>query len=409
MLVPQVLTLTGGLRLVHIHDRHTRAGIFGICVRAGSANERTGQYGLAHFVEHTIFKGTRRRSAWHIINRMETVGGELNAYTTKDITVVYTQFPATALARAVELVADLTMNSQFPERELEKEREVVIDELQSYLDTPSEAIYDDFEDLAYAGCGYGHNILGTPLSVGNLTGADCRDFLRCYYRASNMVVFYCGPAGSQRVGAMVERCFGNLDTSPVQEQPPQLTTVAPFHSIRQLPVHQSHVVLGATVRTETGRQRLAASMLANITGGPGMNSLLNVELRERKGLVYTVEASNTFMGDNCAFTVYFGCDEVDRERCTNLCRNVFASLADGSALTQRRLQSVRKQYLGQLILAVENRENRILAAARATLLYGRPVPDDEVRAGIADMTAEELAQVAQCMAQCSSLSFVPDK
>ena len=202
---PEVLVLDGGLRLVHIHQRSAGAGIFGLTVRAGSADECHGEEGLAHFVEHTLFKGTARRSSWHIINRMEAVGGELNAFTSKEETVVYSIFPSGNAPRAIELIADLTINSRFPDKELEKEREVVIDEINSYRDNPSEAIFDDFEVYAMSPAPTAHNILGSPSGVRRLTSADCRDFLRRNYRSKNIVTFYSGPQTYAHIAQLVSR------------------------------------------------------------------------------------------------------------------------------------------------------------------------------------------------------------
>ncbi|MDE6463903.1 MAG: insulinase family protein [Muribaculaceae bacterium] len=404
-LSPTVTELSGGLRLVHVHDRSTAAAIFGISVRAGSADESADAFGLAHFVEHTIFKGTLKRSSWHIINRMEAVGGELNAYTTKEMTVVYTIFPAGATSRAVELVADLAVNSQFPTRELDKEREVVVDEINSYLDSPSEAVYDDFEDLFYEG-GLGHNILGTPESVGRLDSEACRGFLARHYRAGNMVAFYSGPVGAERVGRAVERYFAGLPQGRAEAGTQPSRVRGRFEHERCLPIHQSHVVLGAEVAGMESAGRYAAAMFANITGGPGMNSLLNVELRERRGLVYSVEASTTFFSGTGLLNVYYGCDAEDRERCLRLCRKVFGELADG--IDARRLERARKQYLGQLALAGENRENRILGAARSTLFLGAPPSDAEVEEAIRAVSAADISAVAASMLDASVLSFIPE-
>ncbi len=404
---PAVIPLGGGLRLVHIHNRQTGAAVFGAGIRAGSSDETTDCYGLAHFVEHTIFKGTRRRSSWHINNRMESVGGELNAFTTKESTVVYTVFPATETARAVELVADLTINSCFPARELDKEREVVVDEINSYLDSPSDAVFDDFEDLFFAGSGLGHNILGTPESVAGLGTAQCLGFLNRYYRAGNMVLFYSGPVASERVARLAERYFSALAGGGGDVRRGSVPVNERFDSVRCLPVHQSHVVAGARVPASGLHERYAAAMFANIVGGPGMNSLLNVELREHRGLVYSVEAGTTFFSDAGLLTVYFGCDPEDRGLCMRLCRGVFARLADG--MTPVRLEKARKQYLGQFAIAGENNENRILAAARSTLFRGTPVSDAEVVEAVASVTTYDIAAVARAMLDASVLSFVPEK
>lgn len=395
------------MRLVHMRHTSTSMAIFGITVHAGSADETPDNYGLAHFVEHTIFKGTSRRSSWHIINRMEAVGGELNAYTTKEATVVYTIFPSGEGARAIELVADLAINSRFPERELNKEREVVIDEINSYLDTPSEAVFDDFEDMYFAGTSLGHNILGNPESVAQLGSADCRDFLQCYYRRGNMVAFYSGPAGAEQVARMIGRYFSTLPAGNTQHAVAAISNPPKnVHIVKPLPIHQSHTVYGALVGAE-GIRRYAVGLFTNIIGGPGMNSLLNMELRERRGLVYSVDAGTTFFAPGALLTVYYGCDESDRALCASLCRRIFERLAS-SALTPRQLERAKKQYSGQLAIARENRENNILGAARATLFYGHPTTEAEVYEAIGAVSNDDIRLLASQMLEGSSLSLIPE-
>ena len=396
----------GGLRLVHDRRPATAAAIFGLAVRAGSADESPATEGLAHLVEHTIFKGTARRRSWHIINRMEAVGGELNAYTTKEITVLYTVFPATALQRAVELVADLAINSTFPRAEPEKERQVVIDEINSYLDTPAEAIYDDFEDLLFAGTPLGHNILGTPGSVLSLDSSHCRDFLDRFYRRDNAVAFYSGPAGADRVLASIERHFVAMPEGRPPRAGSQPTAAPRFDICRSLPIHQCHCITGTGCPSLTHPGRHATALLANILGGPGLNSLLNLELRERRGLVYSVEASTALFENDGALSVYFGCDPEDLDRCRRICENTFSRLAEGY-IDSRRLAAARKQYLGQLAIAAENSENRILAAARATLLRGKPTTETETIEAIHRITPHHIAGAAEALLKPSTLTFIP--
>ena len=402
---PTVITLVNGLRLVHQHRRGDGAGFFGIAVRAGSANEAPDSYGLAHFVEHTIFKGTRHRSSWHIINRMEAVGGELNAFTTKEETVVYSIFPTGNAPRAIELIADLAINSQFPERELAKERDVVIDELNSYRDTPSEAIYDDFEDLAYAGTPLAHNILGTEASVAALTGEQCRRFVSHYYTAPNAVAFYSGPQSADHIAALVERHFADLPRHEVEHSTLPAPAIAKFDRTEHLDGHQCHVLSGMATGGIYGADRHAVALFANIIGGPGMNSLLNVELRERRGLVYNVEASTASFCGSGLLNIYYGCDADDLARCRRICRDTLSRLADGGNFGQRRLDAARKQYLGQLAIASENRENRIMALARATLFHGKPSPAEEIIEAIKAVTTDDIASLAAKMADASYLIY----
>lgn len=405
---PQIIDVVPGLRLVYIHHRHTGAGIFGVTVRAGSADETPDNYGLAHFVEHTIFKGTRKRSSWHIINRMEAVGGELNAYTTKEETVVYTLFPAGNASRAIELISDLIANSVFPAKELDKERQVVIDEINSYRDTPAEAIFDDFEEYAFAGSPLAHNILGTPESVMGLDSEACRRFLSRNYRRNNIILFYSGSQPAMSVAALCKRHFAELPLGesaiPVSLRPVKKSEI--FNRVEHLDTHQCHVVKGVLTPGFDSDDRHAVALLANIVGGPGMNSLLNVELRERRGLVYSVEASTAMYTGVGLLTVYFGCDTEDLDKCNRLCEGVFRKIADGSGLSARRFEMAKKQYLGQYALACENRENRVMALARAALFRGQPATVEDTVEAIHSITLNDIASIARDMCNASSLTFM---
>lgn len=409
-LTPELIVTPCGLRLVHMHDRGAAAGIFGLAIGAGSAAETAATEGLAHFVEHTIFKGTERRSSWHIINRMESVGGELNAYTSKEETVVYSIFPGSGAARAIELIADLAMNSRFPDRELDKEREVVLDEIASYLDNPAEAIYDVFEEKLFAGTPLAHNILGTADTVRHLGSTDCRRFLDDHYTRSGCVAFYSGPQSAAAVARMTDRYFAGMRDHAADTAHSTAAACAPrFTDTDMYPCHQAHVLTGFRTPGKHSPRTYALALLSNIVGGPGMNSLLNLELRERRGLVYNVESSTTFFDNTGYLGIYFGCDPDDRQRCLGLCDTVFARIADGSTLRGRFLDKARKQYLGQLAIASENRENSIVNAARATLFYGRPIPRDESVEAINAVTAADLATEAAAYATASTLAFVPSE
>lgn len=397
-------TSPAGLRMVHLHVKGGTVGYCGVAVKVGSRDESA--QGLAHFVEHTIFKGTGKRSSWHIINRMEAVGGELNAYTTKEETVVYSAFPSGNLSRAAELIADLVCNSQFPERELEKEREVVADEIDSYLDTPSEAVFDDFEDLLFAGNSIGHNILGSRTALDTFTSDMCRDYLHRWYVPGNMVVFYAGAQSPDRVFAQLEKAFAPLSGAvPVRMEgiPP---VIRPFAMHKEIDSHQCHTVVGARTGGFDAPERYSLALLTNILGGPGMNSLLNVALRERRGLVYSVEASTGIFSDCGEFVVYYGCDPDDNERCRKLVESTIASVADGY-MTSRRLEAAKKQYLGQLIIASENMENRILGIAHQLLFRGYVIPSSEVAEAIKAVTPEEIATLASTFTSPSYLTLGP--
>ena len=402
------IDLGRGLRGVHIHIPGARVGYMGVAVKAGSRDEATDarEAGLAHFVEHTIFKGTRRRSPWHIINRMEAVGGELNAFTTKEDTVVYTAFAAGNLARALDLVADLVVNSRFPDSELDKEREVVADEINSYLDQPAEAVYDDFEDMIFAGTPMGHNILGTLDTVAAFDSTMCRSWLDRYYTRGRMTVFYAGAVGADTFTRMATRHFDAIPEGADATPSRCISTAAPFDTHRIVESHQTHIVTGTALPAMTMQERTVAAMLSNILGGPGMNSLLNVALREKRGLVYNVEASSTFFSDCGEFTIYYGCDPHDVPLCRKLVARQLADMAE-TALTPRRLAAAKKQYLGQLVLANDNRENRAISIARATLMRGRALTQPELEQMVADVSADDIRDMANVVAAASTLALGP--
>lgn len=401
----QYFTLPNGLRVV-CEKTPAKVDYLGVTVNAGSRDELPGQFGLAHFVEHTIFKGTVKRRASHIINRMEAVGGELNAYTTKEETVVYTVFPHGSLARAAELVADLVINSQFPASELAKEREVVRDEIDSYLDVPAEAVFDDFEDLVFAGSQLGHNILGVSANLDAFTPQVCRQYISRTYCAARMVVFYRGGMGADRVRRVLERCFAELpaEGEPLQRVMP--VSLPAFHRSHCIDSHQAHCVMGARVPSMFSDERFALGLITNILGGPGMNSRLNVALRERRGLVYSVDAGLTGWTDCSLFTVYFGCDPEDAHRCRDLVFSELNRIAT-EPLTRRQLRAAMQQYLGQLVVASDNHDQMALNAARATLYFGKVMLPDEFRKHLEALSPDDVMQAARWLLpdRISSLTF----
>jgi predicted Zn-dependent peptidase len=397
-------TLANGLRIVH-RQSSSSVEYCGVAINVGSRDEMPEHYGLAHFVEHTIFKGTNHRRSWHIINRMEAVGGELNAYTTKEETMLYSIFPSGNLNRAIDLIADLVSSSQFPSSELDKEREVVADEINSYLDSPSEAIFDDFEDLIFDGSSLGHNILGNTSTIATFTSEVCKDYLARYYTAPNMVFFYMGSERPSKVFKVVEKHFDSLSNqlAPINRVAP--SRVATFDIKRNLGNHQCHTIMGSHIEGMYSEQRYPTALFTNIIGGPGMNSLLNVSLRERRGLVYTVEASSAMFTDSGAFAIYFGCDHNDHNRCRRLVMNQLYTLASDT-LSTKQIEAAKKQYLGQLIVASENREQAAISTGRAMLYHNRVASSDEILARINAITAEQVRQVAESIAKnISTLSF----
>ena len=398
-------TLENGLRLVHVPTT-SQVAWCGLAVNAGSRDEREGHYGLAHFVEHTIFKGTSHRRAWHILNRMERVGGELNAYTTKEGTMLYSVFPGEHLERAVDLLADLVQWSQFPQEELDRERDVVLEEAASYRDTPSDAVYDDFEDLLFAGSELGHNILGRKEDLENLTREDCMRYLKTLYVPSNMVFFSVGPERPERVFRLAEKHLGGMSHAVAPRHRSVPCERAPFRQAVKIGTHQAHTVIGARVVDMNHPLRHALMLLNNILGGPGMNSLLNVELRERRGYVYTVESTLTMLSDCGWLEIYLGCDPDDVRSSLHVIERITSRLSQ-DLLPERRLDAYKKQYCGQLVVAADSTEFMAMRAGRGLLYHGKVATIDETIASIQAVTPEQIAQAATYLhgERLSSLTF----
>lgn len=388
------------IKIEYRHVPGAVSGTFGFAVLAGSRNEAPGLHGLAHFVEHTIFKGTKKRSSWHINNRMEAVGGELNAFTTKTDTVFYTIFPNGQLQRAVELLADLAINASFPDRELDKERGVVAEEIDSYRDIPADAVFDDFEDKIYAGTPYGHNILGTRKALEGFNHEVCRRWLERFFCNENMVFFYAGRQNETRVSQLIERYF-----TVYEPRAPELVYrkvyAEPASHLRD--THQAHTVMGCRLPAMPFSERIALSLLTNVLGGPGMNSLLNTELRERRGLVYNVESSVSYWPDSTTFTVYYGCDIADNQLCNSLVNDVIRRLAE-KPMTHRTLKAAARQYKGQLLIATQNVTDHVIARARARLLHGSAMTTSQIAVAIDALTPDDIMKAAKLLTDLEVLS-----
>ena len=397
--------MPNGLRMVHVH-RNSPVGWCGLAIDAGSRDELDGQYGLAHFVEHTIFKGTKRRSSSRINNRMEQVGGELNAYTTKESTMLYCIFPVEHLERAVELIADLVENSVFPVHELATELDVVLEEVASYLDSPSEAVYDDFEDMLLAGSQLGHNILGEEKDLRRLTSGHCLCWMERLYVPSNMVFFSLGNTPPEKVFRLAEKHLGLLSHAKQGIKRKTPPVVEPQHKIVDLGLHQSHTIVGARIPGMYDNRRFAFALLNNILGGPGMNSLLNVSLREKRGLVYTVESSLVTFTDCGMIQIYLGCEQEKLKKALRLIGNTIDSLAQ-TPISAKRLDAYKRQYCGQLLVASDNAEFTAMGAGRGMLYYDRVSALNDKIDCILGITPEQIQQAAQqlMLDKCSILTF----
>lgn len=388
-------TLSNGLRIIH-EPSSSKVAYCGFALDAGTRDEAENEQGMAHFVEHLIFKGTRKRKAWHILNRMENVGGDLNAYTNKEETVIYSAFLTEHFGRALELLADIVFHSTFPQNEIEKETEVIIDEIQSYEDTPSELIFDDFEDMIFRNHPLGRNILGRPDLLKKFRSEDAMAFTSRFYQPSNMVFFVLGDFNFQKIVRQVEKLLVDLPLVTVENQ----RTIPPLYVPEQLVVHkethQAHVMIGSRGYNAYDDKRTALYLLNNILGGPGMNSRLNVSLRERRGLVYTVESNLTSYTDTGAFCIYFGTDPEDVDTCLKLTYKELKRMRDVK-MTSSQLMAAKKQLIGQIGVASDNNENNALGMAKTFLHYNKYESSESVFRRIEALTAEGLLEVANEM------------
>ncbi len=361
--------LENGLKVIH-QRISGKAAWCGLIIGVGSRDERKEEEGIAHFIEHVIFKGTEKRKAYHILSRMEDVGGELNAYTTKEDTCIYASFLPRDYDRTLELFADIVFHSVFPEKEIEKEKEVVIDEINSYKDSPGELIFDDFEELIYQGYPIGRNILGSEEAVKKLRREAILDFVRRNYRPDRMVISSIGDISFEKLVRSVRKFFGGI--AAVRQPLVRLRPVryVPQTRVVEMGTYQNHCVIGNIAYDYTQDNRLPLSLLVNILGGTGMNSRLNLNIREKYGLAYNVEASYTPYSDTGVFSVYFGCDATDLEKCIRLCRKEMAELCE-VPLGQMQLKKAKAQMTGQMTLASENYENMMLSIGKSFLIYGK--------------------------------------
>lgn len=388
----RVVRLSNGLRLLHIPTT-SPISHFGILVDAGTRDEPESSPGLAHFVEHTIFKGTKKRSPARVINRLENVGGDLNASTSKEETDFYASFLSPDYPRAVELLADIFFNSTFPEKELEKEKNVVFEEINFYNDSPSELIFDDFESLVFRNHAMGRNILGTKESVGSISRADITDFISSNYTLDNVVLCSVGNISEKRIISLCQRHFGGNTVGTGHRKRTPLTGYSPSSLSVIKSTTQTNVLTGAPAYGFMSEKRVPFLLLTNILGGQGQNSRLNMSIRERKGLAYTIESYYNAFSDCGLFSVYFGCDAGERDHCMDLVFREIDKLKK-KKLGTMQLFYAKRQFAGQLALSCESKLNELLSSGHMALFVDE-IPDMlEKLSTIESVTAEDLCDTA---------------
>ena len=438
-------TLDNGLRIIHLPS-DSKVVYCGYQINAGTRNEEPGEEGLAHFCEHVTFKGTERRKAWHILNCLESVGGDLNAYTNKEGTVYYSAILKEHIARAVDLLSDIVFHSVYPQTEIDKEVEVICDEIESYNDSPAELIYDEFENILFKGSPLGHNILGTAEQVRAFKTEDALRFTRKLYRPDNAIFFAYGDIDFKKLVKLIQKALGECpkgrelacsadcksaetpteeriaeetpteeriaEETPTGETPTEemeagdanhkvqsskfnvQSKVAGQTIVMQKNTHQAHVMIGTQAYDVNDDRRMPLYLLNNMLGGPGMNAKLNLALREHNGLVYTVESTMVAYGDTGTWSIYFGCDEHDVKRCLRLVRKELDKFMQ-KPLSDAQLKAAKKQIKGQIGVACDNRENFALDFGKSFLHYGWEKNVDRLYEQVDEITAAQIQAVAQ--------------
>ena len=428
-------TLDNGLRIIHLPS-DSQVVYCGYQINAGTRNEEPGEEGLAHFCEHVTFKGTERRKAWHILNCLESVGGDLNAYTNKEGTVYYSAILKEHIARAVDLLSDIVFHSVYPQAEIDKEVEVICDEIESYNDSPAELIYDEFENILFKGSPLGHNILGTAEQVRAFKTEDALRFTRKLYRPDNAIFFSYGDIDFKKLVKLIQKALGECpkgrelacstdcksaetpteeritEGTPTGETPTEemeagdanhkvqsskfnvQSKVAGQTIVMQKNTHQAHVMIGTRAYDVNDDRRMPLYLLNNMLGGPGMNAKLNLALREHNGLVYTVESTMVSYGDTGTWSIYFGCDEHDVKRCLRLVRKELDKFMQ-KPLSDVQLKAAKKQIKGQIGVACDNRENFALDFGKSFLHYGWEKNVDRLYEQVDEITAAQIQAVAQ--------------
>ena len=429
--------LDNGLRIIHLPS-DSKVVYCGYQINAGTRNEEPGEEGLAHFCEHVTFKGTERRKAWHILNCLESVGGDLNAYTNKEGTVYYSAILKEHIARAVDLLSDIVFHSVYPQAEIDKEVEVICDEIESYNDSPAELIYDEFENILFKGSPLGHNILGTAEQVRAFKTEDALRFTQKLYRPDNAIFFAYGDIDFKKLVRLLQRALAD-DESVVnlaEEKLPQISQITQISwnensiaeeksvssvksvgpknypsvgpknypsvgdgiagqtIVMQKNTHQAHVMIGTRAYDVNDDRRMPLYLLNNMLGGPGMNAKLNLALREHNGLVYTVESTMVSYGDTGTWSIYFGCDEHDVKRCLRLVRKELDKFMQ-KPLSDAQLKAAKKQIKGQIGVACDNRENFALDFGKSFLHYGWEKNVDRLYEQVDEITAAQIQAVAQ--------------
>lgn len=384
--------LDNGMKIVHL-EKAGPVSHCGVFINAGTRDESSQESGLAHFIEHALFKGTQKRKAFHILNRMDSVGGEIDAYTTKELTCIYSTFFSGQQERAIELLYDVCFYSKFPEKELEKEKDVIHDEINLYQDSPTELIYDEFEALLFKGHELGNPILGTHESVNGLNRANILDFTQRLYTTNNMVFSYCGNIKYPRLLKLLNKYFGNISTQKSSIKRRLFKPKQPEILEIKKPIYQSHAMLGTVSVGLKDENRMGMILLNNILGGPGLNSILNLKIREKYGFTYSIDSHYVAYSDVGLFSIYLGTDPKFIDKCLTLVEKELKALKT-NPLTARKLSLAKQQLKGQIAIARENNVSRMLSYGKSLLQRGNIVDLNSIHLQIDCISSNDILELA---------------
>lgn len=397
-------TLENGIRIIHLQSK-SAVGHCGLIINAGSRDEEDHEHGMAHFIEHAIFKGTKKRKAYHILSRLEDVGGEINAYTTKEETTIHTSFLKNDYERAMELISDITFNSVFPGKEITREKEVIIEEINSYKDDPAELIFDEFEELIFKNQPLGNNILGSPKDLRRFTKKDIESFISKNYHTNEMVFCSVGDISFTKLKKLANKYFGQIEPNLRTNKRTQIDSYITETKTIKKNTHQTHCIIGNIAYNAHDKKKIAMILLDNMLGGPGLNSRLSLLLREKHGYAYHVESNYSAYSDTGIFSVYFGADKENFTKCIKLVKKEFESLRT-KKLGIVQLKKAKRQLFGQIAISSENNASLMLAMGKSFMIFNKVDDLEKIKEKIEAVTVDDIQEIANEVLDINKMSML---
>lgn len=404
MMLYQHHCLSNGIRLIH-RPTDSQVAHCALMINTGSRDENTDEQGLAHFIEHLLFKGTRRRKAFQIMSHMENVGGEINAFTSKEDTCIYGSFMHTYYRRWFDIVSDITFNAVFPEKEMRKEKDIIIDEINSYLDSPSEQIFDDFDELVFNSHPLGRNILGTPDSIRLFDGHSIRNYTLRNYVTEEMLICSVGRIPFKDLIKLAEEYFGEAPQAGRPATRTSFSSYKPAQKVVKRQNHQAHCMLGNQADGLNSQRKTTLSLLNNILGGPGLNARLNMSVREKHGLCYNIESIYQPYSDAGVISIYFGTDSAAIDKTLTLIHKELKLLRE-KRVGSLQLKRAKTQLIGQLAISFESNLNELLFNGKNHLYFNRTETPDEISRRIEEVTTHDLQEIANEVFNPSTMSML---